>query len=177
MQGTDNSLLEYKVALRCAHLPTGPVSVLDCFGGYGVVWKEVGKRSRRDDIIRHGIDMEHRPGLVRGDNRKWLQGLTLDRYNVIDLDAYGVPFDQVDVLFKRGYRGTVFFTMIQTMMGIMPARLLNASGIEKTARKLCPTLFGQIGWMLWLDWLANNGVEKVFHCSKDRKHYGCFLLT
>lgn len=176
MPGTDNSLLGYKVLLRVDHLPVESIRLLDCYGGHGIVWDAVKRLSGRNDIERVGIDKEQRAGLVRGDNRKWMMGLDLSRFNVIDLDAYGVPFDQVQIVFKSGFKGVVFFTFIQSVMGQLPAKLLQSSGIGKEARNECPTLFGQIGWELWLDWLGNNGVTKVWHRSKDRKHYGCFKL-
>ncbi len=177
MAGTDNSLLGYKVWLRVDHLPTEPITVLDCFGGYGVVWDCVKRITGRNDIRRLAIDKEKRKGAVRGDNRKWLEGLDVSAYNIIDLDAYGIPFDQVNTLFTKHFKGTVFFTFIQSGMGTMPTKLLKANGISDPMRKACPTLFGQIGWELWLDWLGLKGVKTVFHRSKDRKHYGGFVLT
>lgn len=177
MPGTDNSFFDAKVALRIKHLPSGPVKVLDAYGGYGCVWQEVAAQIKRTDIYRVGIDKEKRDGCVRGDNRKWLKGMTLPLFDVIDLDAYGIPFDQVEILFKRKFKGTVFFTFIQSVLGIIPSKLIRINGISRKAQRICPTLFGQIGWQLWLDWLANNGVKRVWHMSKDRKHYGCFILT
>jgi hypothetical protein len=177
MPGTDNSLLEAKVLLRVNHLPPGRTTVLDAYGGYGVVWGEVAQRTGRKDIHRVGIDKEKRDGLVKGDNRKWMAGLNLSRFQVIDLDAYGVPFDQVQILFKAKYKGTVFFTFIQSVMGQIPHGLIRANGITGEMIKESPILFGSIGWSLWLDWLANNGVKTVWHRSLNRKHYGCFVLT
>jgi len=177
MPATDNSLLAYKVWLRVDHLPRDPITVLDCYGGYGVVWDCVRRKSGRSDIKRCGIDKEKRKGSVKGDNRKWLSGIDVSAFNVIDLDAYGVPFDQVNILFEKKYKGIVFFTFIQSSLVALPSKLLIASGITSEMRKSCPTLFGQIGWRLWLDWLGVNGVEKVHHRSKDRKHYGFFVLT
>lgn len=176
MQGTDNSLLDAKVKLRMGHMPSDPVRVLDCYGGFGVVWKEVKKRSGRQDIERVAIDVEDRPGALRGNNVKWLKSLDLSRYNVIDLDAYGVPFDQMKVLFDRGYSGTVFFTFIQSVMGAIPNKLIYFAGITREMVSACPTLWGQIGWMLWTDWLAKNGVRTIWHHTLNRKHYGGFSL-
>jgi hypothetical protein len=177
MAGTDNSLLGYKIWLRADHLPCEPITVLDCYGGYGIVWDCVKRLTKRTDIMRLAIDKEKRRGAVRGDNRKWLEGLDVSAYNIIDLDAYGIPFDQVNTLFTKHFKGTVFFTFIQSGMGMMPTKLLKANGISDPMRKACPTLFGQIGWELWLDWLGLKGVKTVFHRSKDRKHYGGFVLT
>jgi hypothetical protein len=181
MPGTDNSLLGAKVALRIKHLPGGPVKVLDAFGGYGVVWQEVAAQTKRTDIYRVGIDKEKRLGCVHGDNRKWLKGMTLSLFDVIDLDAYGMPFDQIEILFKRKFKGVVFFTFIQAGLRQVVGKLLRANGITKEMEKKCDTLFGQIGWQLWLDYLANNGVKKVFwmggNFQRASKHYGCFVLT
>ena len=155
-------------------MPEGPIRVLDAFGGFGVVWAEVSKRSGRS-VERIGIDKERRPGCLCGDNRKWMQSMDLAKFSVIDLDAYGSPFDQVSILFDRGYKGVVFFTFIQTGLGGCPSRLLRASGITRKMQFSCITLFGRVAWSLFLDWLSNNGVRQVWHRSKDRKHYGCFL--
>lgn len=141
------------------------------------MWDCVRKTSGRTDIKRLAIDKEKRKCAVRGDNRKWLSGIDVSAFNVIDLDAYGVPFDQVNILFEKKYKGIVFFTFIQSSMGMLPYKLLMVNGINKDMTKMCPTLFGQIGWQLWLDWLGMNGVKQVRHRSKDRKHYGFFVLT
>ena len=177
MPGIDNSHLDAKVMLRVNHLPKGPCKVLDAYGGHGVVWQEVSAKSKRADIYRVGIDKEKRAGCVRGDNRKWLRGMMLSLFDVIDLDAYGIPFSQVEILFNRKFKGVVFFTFIQSSLGSIPSALIRVSGISHKAQRMCPTLFGQIGWQLWLDWLANNGVKRVYHMSTGRKHYGCFILT
>ena len=177
MPATDNSFLDAKVMLRINHLPTGPVKVLDAYGGFGVVWHEVAMRTKRVDIYRVGIDKEKRAGCVHGDNRKWLKGMTLSLFDVIDLDSYGVPFDQIEILFRQKYKGIVFFTFIQSVLGMIPSTLIRASGISRKAQRMAPTLFGRIGWQLWLDWLANNGVKRVHYMSNSRKHYGCFVLT
>lgn len=181
MQGTDNSLLDAKVKLRMGHMPSEPIRVLDCYGGFGVVWKEVKKRSNREDIERVAIDVEDRPGALRGNNMKWLKSLDLSRYNVIDLDAYGVPFDQMKVLFDRGYSGMVFFTFIQSGLRQVPEKLWCTSGLSADLYKVCPTISGHIGWILWVDWLAKNGVKKIFfyyaNCQRSEKHYGGFCLS
>jgi len=181
MPRTDNSLLQTKVRLRIDHMPSGAVNVLDCYGGYGVVWSEVRKCTGRADITRTGIDREPRPGCLRGDNRKWLLGMDLSRYNVIDLDAYGIPFDQLRILFERGYRGIVFYTFIQVGFRQVPFGLCDACGITQAMCAACPTLFGQLGWELWLQFLAANRVDETTFCeikgSGSEKHYGVFVVA
>lgn len=177
---TDNDFTKEKINLRCDHMPSDPIKVLDCFGGFGVIWDGVKKQSGRSDVERLGIDKERRPSCLRGDNLRWLSSLDLTQFNVIDLDAYGIPFDQVKILFERKYKGTVFFTMIIPSMGNLPSGLPLANGIKKEMYAKSPTIFCKIGWNLWLDYLANNGVEDVWHYSVRKslgvKHYGCFIL-
>lgn len=175
MQQIDNSHLPEKVWLRIHHLPLSGLSVLDCYGGFGVVWSEVTRITGRR-VDRLGIDKQKRPGCLHGDNRKWLQSLDLSAFNVIDLDAYGIPFAQAAIIFKRQYVGTVFFTFIQSEFGKLPAGLLDANGITAAMRRKCQTLYNAIGWRLWLDWLGNNGVTRVHLYQRQRKYYGSFVL-
>jgi len=177
MSGTDNSLLWYKVKLRADRCPKDPFNVLDCFGGYGETWKMVCRYTSRNDIKRDGIDFESRPHCVRGDNRKWLMAIKLQQYQVIDLDAYGVPFEQTKILIQRKYKGIVFFTLIQSMLGNCPVKLLAENGITKDMAHQCPTLFGSKAFEYYLSYLSDNGVKSVFHRSKFRKHYGYFELV
>lgn len=179
---TDNDLLEAKVALRIRNLPPGPIRVLDAYGGHGVVWSEIIRRTKRSDIVRVAIDKERRPGALRGNNMKYLRSLDLRQFQVIDLDAYGVPFDQTEIVLRRGFRGVVFFTFIQSVMGMIPAKLSESQGISRAMLGTCPTLFAGLGWELWKDWLAQRGVKRLTwvesggSTDKARKHYGVFVL-
>lgn len=172
---TNNSFLGNKIALRLGNLPENPV-VLDCFGGSGLIWegieKETGKR-----IKRIGIDKkDYQTGFfLDGNNLAFLRTINLDGFNVVDLDAYGVPYQQLKILFERGYRGTVFVTFIQSLYGQMPKDLLNDVGFTDEMQEKCPTLFGKRGWQYFLEWLALNGVREITHRSNNRKHYLIFM--
>lgn len=126
---TNNSYLSDKVSLRLGHLPAGKkIRVLDCYSGKGLIWKAVKKMSGRD-ITTLGIDVSADTGFrLPGDNRAYLDTLDLSPFQVIDLDAYGVPYDQLKSIFSRGYKGHVFVTFIQTMYGQMPVGLLEDIG-------------------------------------------------
>jgi hypothetical protein len=172
---TDNSYLEDKIQLRLGMLPAKDITVLDCYGGYGHIWKEIAKRFPHK-IKRTGIDKEKRPHTLQGDNLKWLLSLDLSKYDVIDLDAYGIPYEQLRVLFRRGYRGVVFVTAIQSVMGQLPKRMLSDHGISGRAFSLCPTIWGKVGFELLLGYLAENGVESIRHRGYSRKHYFGFIM-
>lgn len=174
MVQTDNSYLADKVALRVAHLPEAdPLRVLDCFGGKGLIWKAVAKLTGRK-ILRLPIEIkeqEEEGFYLPGDNRAYLSSLDLARFDVIDLDGYGVPFDQLEMVFGAGYQGVVFVTFIQTMMGRLPFGLLKAVGFTEEMVKKCPTLFGKSGWKYFMEYLALRGVSRIWHRSHARKHY------
>lgn len=173
---TDNSFLADKVGLRVAHLPKSKiVTVLDCFAGTGRVWRAVKSRTKRDIRI---LAMERREIGFRlpGDNLTWLMDMDLSRFNVVDLDAYGVPYDQMRLLFERGYKGTVFVTFIQSMWGRMPKGLLLDIGFSEEIIQKAPALCSARGFQYVMEWLASKGVEKIYRRSHVRKHYFCFTM-
>lgn len=174
MVQTNNSHLADKVALRAGHLPDVPiVRVLDCFGGEGKVWAAV-KRLTGRRIVTLPIeikDYEASEFHLPGDNRAYLSSLDLSKFNVIDLDAYGVPFEQLEMVFNGNYRGVVFVTFIQSIMGRLPNSLLTSVGFTDEMIKKCPTLFGKSGFKYFLEYLGLRGVKRIWHRSHARKHY------
>ncbi len=172
---TDNSYLADKVALRLKHLPPGDVSVLDCFAGRGLVWECV-RRMSPQKITRLAIDRAATGFYLPGDNRSYLPILDLTAFNVIDLDAYGVPYEQLQQLFERQYHGRVFVTFIQSLYGQMPAGLLVDIGFSEPMIAKAPTLCSKRGWGLFCDWLALHGVRQIAHRSHGRKHYLAFSM-
>ncbi len=182
---TDNSHFAAKVQLRLDHLPAeDPIRVLDCFGGKGRIWREIRRQlpGRQIEVTRIEIK-RGLPGIyLCGDNRKYLQTLDLDKYKVIDLDAYRVPFDQLEILFGRPQRKAraVFVTFIQTVMGQLPLGMLERIGYPRPMVRKCPTMFGRNGIEKLKAYLAQNGVGAIdiVRCrdGSNDKHYLWFEL-
>jgi hypothetical protein len=172
---TDNDLIWDKLRLRLDHLPSDPVKVLDCFTGKGVLWKAIRKKTGRNITVLpidiRGDDIGFH---LHGDNQDFLSTLDLSRYNVIDLDAYGVPYGQLKIIFMRGYTGTIFVTFIQSVYGAMPHGLLHDVGFTQAMIEKTPSLFNKRGWEYFLQWLGLNGITEVWHRSNTRKHYLAF---
>jgi hypothetical protein len=170
---TDNTFLADKVALRLGHLPTvDRLRVLDCYAGNGKVWQAVRKLSgRRIDVLpvdtRNDVDGFYLPG----DNRVYLASLDLQRFDVIDLDAYGVPFAQLEQVFAAGFGGMVFVTFIQAQMGVLPFALLKAAGFSDAMIEAAPALCHKGGWPHLRDYLAQKGVRQLWQRTHARKHY------
>ena len=174
MVQTNNSYLSDKVALRMNHIPDKErLRVLDCYGGEGKIWTAVKKLTGRKitvlpiEIKEYNNASFHLPG----DNRSYLQTLDLSKFDVIDLDAYGTPIEQLETLFERNYKGVVFVTFIQSIMGMLPYVLLRAVGFTDEMVKKCPTLFGKSGWKYFCEYLSLRGVKTIWHRYHARKHY------
>lgn len=177
---TDNHYFADKVRLRIDHLPDvgdRPMRVLDCYGGTGLIWRAV-ERLAGVKIIRTAIDMRQdiEYAHIHGDNTKIIGGLNLQKFDIIDLDAYGVPYDLLKEVFPK-FSCSVFVTFIQTMNGAMPHGLLNDIGISKEMANKASSLFNRRGFEYFTEWLAANGVTKINHRSKHRKHYLHFDLS
>lgn len=176
----DNSHFEVKVKLRQDNLPKGPCRVLDCYGGTGRIWDTIKQRNpkRKIEVLR--IDKKKDRGGVYlvGDNSKFLGSLEPDSFNVIDLDAYGIPYKPLKWLFGRthGRPMTIFATFIQSVYGGLPAGFLVDLGYSRSMVKRCPALFYRHGFEKLKQYLAINGVNKIKHYSdySNRKHYLCF---
>lgn len=176
---TDNHYTMDKIMLRVNNLPEdkNTLTVLDCFGGRGVIWAGV-KKISGIDIKRTAIDKRNDINYfhLHGDNEKVMAGIDLSKYDVIDLDAYGIPIAQLGQVFDSDFSGDVFVTAIQTMHGGLPNKLAEDLGFPKDINKKAPSLLARRGWQLLKEWLAINGVKKITHRSKDRKHYLHFRI-
>ncbi len=173
----DNSYLPDKVALRISHLPQSP-RVLDCFAGNGIIWRWVQKKTgtqieRLPIDVRNDLDELYLPG----DNCSFLESLDLAQFNVIDLDAYGIPFKQLKTVFDRGFRGVVFATFIQSAMGMIPIALLEQIGFTRAMVAQCPTVVSRDGWNYFREYLGLRGVTRIYHRSHFRKHYLAFEIV
>jgi len=174
---TDNSFFYDKVCLRVSCLPElDTVLVLDAFHGEGRIWQEVARRTSKH-IELLSIDLnQHKKGLyLKGDNRKFLAGMDLSRFDVIDLDAYGIPFDQLILVLRSSRPGTqIFLTFIQSVMGCLPKRMLYHIGYSRPMVDKIPTLFYRDGFSKLKQFLAQAGVTSIRYRQAGRKWYAAF---
>ena len=174
-QKTNNSFLIDKIMLRANHLPDNPV-VLNCFAGEDLIWCGVELKAGKK-IPRLNIDKKsYGDFYIPGDCIGYLETLDLNKYSVIDLDSYGIPFKELQVLVKRKYKGTIFVTFIQSIIGVLPTELLLSQGITEKMINKIPTAYYKSGWKYFLNYLSSAGVTEIVQRTKDRKHYICFHL-
>lgn len=170
---TDNSFFAEKIDLRIdAIKDIEDPFILDCFAGKGLIWDEVQKQTGKNIKVT-GIEKE--PGknnlALVGDNRKYLKSMDLSVFDVIDLDAYGYPVDQLELIFKRKYKGIVIITAIQSMMGMLPKKMLYEIGYNKEMVDKIPAIFNRKGIDKLKKYLYLHQCQIIKGYFIDRKNY------
>jgi len=175
---TDNSFFADKVMLRVRHLPDkDTVNVLDAYAGDGLIWQKVGELTdKKIQVV--GIDKKRKAkgAHLFGDNVKYLAAMNLATFDVIDLDAYGVPYHQLEQLFRRGYGGVVFVTFIQSQYGRLPTKMLGQLGYPRRWVDTTQSLFNRHGWKKFRAYLALRGVESIHYKATTKSGVNCYYL-
>jgi hypothetical protein len=175
---TDNSHFKEKVQLRLDCIKgLKKVNVLDCYSGFGNLWQEV-KRQSKSEIKVTGIEKINGKNKLSlpGDNIKYLKSIDLSKFDVIDLDAYGFPINQLEIIFNRDYKGIVIVTAIQSMMGQLPKKMLYEIGYTKAMIDKIPTLFNKDGLGKLKNYLYLHSVQLIEGYFIDSKNYFYFKL-
>lgn len=160
--------------LRISGLPDGlPLRVLDLLGGNGLLWDEVRKSTGRTiEILRIDKKAGRKGFYLIGDNRKFL--FDYGDFDVVDLDAYGCPFDQLEKVLNAPRRPKIIFlTWIQSQWGVLPRKFLETLGYTEEMINKIPTLFNRRGTEKLLDYLALRGIKtiKMYSSGDNGKTY------
>lgn len=109
MMATDNTNLDAKIALRKHFLTLVPEPhILECFAG-----KErmlFNSCYRGMDVT--ALDTKQIKNVLKIDNRKFIAGQNLSKYNFIDLDAYGSPYELLLNIFNKKQHDELFVVII-----------------------------------------------------------------
>ena len=171
---TENSHFAEKVELRKMYTKNGDL-VFDAYSADGKIWNEIQKKF---DVKVLRIEKEkHKKGIyLCGDNIKFMMSIDLSKYDIIDLDAFGIPYQQLKIAIKKAKKGChIFVTFIQTMYGGLPTALLEDIGYSRVMVKKVPSLFYRKGFEKLKFWLAVNGIEDVDYYRFGRKIYLHFV--
>lgn len=141
---TDNHVASKKAKLDLRQrvlAAVKPARVLDLFCGNGEMFR--GAWHAADSYV--GCDErpwdKSLPPRYVADNRRLMRALDLSAYTVFDLDAYGSPWDQMEILaarrtWKHGEVGAVVFTdgtSLKLRWGGMPKSLGRVAGVAGVA--------------------------------------------
>ncbi len=177
---TDNSFTNEKVLLRLETvnlINKKEINVLEAYAGSGVIWNKVEKLTdKKINILKIELKDGKKGVYLKGDNAKFITLFDYDVFDIIDFDAYGVPYFQLKTIFKQNYKGFVHVTYIQSGMGRLPNAMLEDLGYKKEMIKKCSTLFSKNGIEKMCSFLANNGVKKITGYFINRKNYFYFSL-
>jgi hypothetical protein len=164
----DVRFLGCKRSLRRKFVKKGD-RILELYAGEGVLWRTL-KEEYQLSIL--SIDKKNYNKVnLQGDNLKWLKRIDLNNFDIIDLDAYGFPARQLDIIFKKQWKGRIFITSIQSGMGRLPNSILFANGYTKEMINKTPTLFCKNPFEKIKNYLAFNGVKKIYWYGNSRKKY------
>jgi len=174
----DNTYFEIKVFLRESFIPSKKnLKVLDLFCGKNKIWDKI-KKNYKGNIIILGIDKEEKSFSLRGDNLKFIDSLDLDFFDVIDLDAYGIPFKQLDKIFKKNLKNKhIFVTFIQNGYGILNKKMLNELGYSNNMIEKIPTLFNKKGFEKFKNYLSKKGIKNIKYINIKNKYYIYFKIN
>lgn len=97
--------------------------------------------------------------------------MDLSKYNIIDLDSYGIPFNQLEVIFSKRYTGIIFITFVQSRQGALPQKFLLNLGYSLQMIQKIPTLFYRNGFDKFKEYLALNKITEIYYKEIINKYY------
>lgn len=171
---TDNSYLSQKVNLRIKYLPNKKnINVLNCFAGHNLIWENIIRLVKNKEFSVTNIDIKHNfdKAMLKGDNIKYMAKMNLNKYDIIDLDAYGIPFKQLQLLFDKKYKGHVYITYISSVFGCLPKKMLNKLGYTNEMIDKIPTLFNKNPFDKLCNYLYINNVRDIYYLKLKNKYY------
>lgn len=181
---TDNSHLQAKIDLRMESikaLGVESIRVLELYGGDGIIWRTIQQQNPHLSITTHRIDKKKdRAGAyLVGDNQRWLSSLNLQSYDIIDIDAYGTPYAQLQQVLESGYRGIVHLTWIRSKLNANK-KLLADYGVTNAMYRKATELCGTLAEKALFAYIARFGVQRAYVRRFEqwhRKYYMWFAVT
>ena len=171
---TNNSHHKPKVDLRVdaiRGMGKEHVRVLDAFAGEGLIWKSV--QEQLPDVDFEILKIEKKPysgaGVIAGDNRKVMPSLDLADFDLIDLDAYGIPYEQLRLCAERAPHVPVAVTCIMSSLTPIPKPLLLAAGLPQDW--LDRKRVGQILYSRWREQWWDNYCAVLGYRTTTRHIY------
>lgn len=168
-----SSHFDVKVNLRKQALVLAKAKVpkiLDCYHANGQIYRKIAEVM---DVDVLGIEIRESSSpfpCLRGDNKKIINTLNIENYDVIDLDAYTDPTDLMIKLIPRAKPGTIFvYTFCINRMAGTPKNL--TTGNENIYHKV-RTIENKYINEKWSNFLKTQGIGRFTEVTLSEK---CFL--
>lgn len=174
---TDNANIESKIHLRqLAVEGLDELRVLDLFAGKNKLWAGF------DKTRYYGVEKVKGKGRnLHTDNIRVIESLDLSGFNVIDVDSYGIPANQIYELYQNAtlQEGTVIvYTCITSKMSELNKCILDMFNLRDIYAK-SKTMINGYAVDLFYGMLYDLGVREVceyeIQANYD-KHYGFFKV-
>lgn len=181
-QQTENSFLAAKIKIRleCINkVNKDKVKILDCFHASGRLYSIIEKLTNKKlDVIGIEIDKNKKSKfkVLYGDNLKYLNSINLQEFDIIDLDAFGTPVKQLEIILNKDVKCFVIFTFIIKVFGMLNFELLNKLGYSKAMINKVPSLFCRNGFDKFKKYLTYYGISNIKYIDKQnsKKIYAYF---
>lgn len=175
---TDNKSIGNKIYIRKkAIADLTEVNVLDLFGWQNILWNNIPTNRY------YGVESKKDKGQnLCADSHSIFASLDLRKFNIIDVDSYGISFDIYKYLLTSSHvqNGTI---IIYTAITNEFTKIQNAAKNEfgfRTFYDKAPSLFNARAIEFFYELLAKYGVKEVsYYEVKDNftKHYGYFRIS
>lgn len=177
MAKTDNSKLEEKLIIRrevIDKICKPEINVIELYAGKSVMWSILRDEYQgRVKINLLSIEKQKgkNPRALQGDNLKFIGGIDLSRFDIVDVDAYGIPSAQLLAIRRQRYTGWVIVTAIQSMFGALPKDVLLANGMTKAMLQKVSAIFSHGGFQYIKNFMYTLGCRTIRGFFYDRKYY------
>lgn len=174
---TDNTNIKNKVKLRELSIKDlEEVKVLDLFAGENKLWSNI-KTDRY-----YGVELNKGKGKnLYANNLKVIPSLDLSQFNIIDCDSYGIPYEQIESLYKNKtlQKGTIIiYTCISSPISMINKKCTKDFNLDKMHQK-SKVLINKLSMPLFFEMLRLKGVKKVTEyeiAGTYNKRYGFFKV-
>lgn len=151
------------------------INVLEAFAGDGFIWDSVRTQTEtKINVLRIDEKPDKKGVYLKGNNLKFLRNIDLSNFDIIDLDAYGSPFKQLEIVFDKQYKGFVHCTFIQIAQGGLHDKILTDLGYTESMIKKVKTLLNKNGMKKMEQYLFLKGIRETngfYHKrSAEEKH-------
>lgn len=175
-----SSHFEEKIAIRLEAVKNlDQINVLDCFHASGDIWKRMEQYVSINKFL--GIEKNKRlkstKEVIHDNNLKVLKHINIDNYNVIDLDAYGSPLEQMEIIFKRSEKSKIIiYTFCFYALSGIPLLMSEAPRIQER----CKTIMNQYFEEMFSSYLKKHGITEWYDITftgNIKKMYGYFYYN
>jgi hypothetical protein len=176
---TDNSNIKNKIKLRESFLnKTKKYKILDFYSGDAHIWNKIKADGYNIETTRFDQKNDKNGIYLIGNNIKYFNLINFEKYDIIDLDAYGSPYEILNKIFELKIKNKIIFcTYIQTMNGKLHNKFLIDIGIKEDWIKKIPSLFNKNPFEKMKKWLSLHGIKQIDYIEiTEKKHYFAFLI-